>query len=77
MKILIYGTGCAKCDKTYEIVRQAVAEVGVNAEVGKVSDIREIVMAGVMTTPAVSVDGAIKIAGRMPTVDDVKGWISG
>jgi small redox-active disulfide protein 2 len=75
MEIKVFGTGCAKCKKTEEIVHQALAETGVAAEVVKVGDIREIVMAGVMSTPAVSVDGTVKITGRVPTLDEVKGWV--
>ena len=75
MQIKVYGTGCAKCKKAEEIVRQALAETGKTAEVMKVSDIKDIVMAGVMSTPAVAVDDAIKVAGRVPTLDEVKGWL--
>jgi small redox-active disulfide protein 2 len=76
MKINVYGPGCAKCTKTAELVHQALAETGVTAEVVKVMDVREIVMAGVMTTPAVAVDGVMKISGRVPTLAEIKGWLA-
>ena len=75
MKIEILGTGCAKCNKAKEIVEKAVLETGINAEVVKVEDFDRILAYGVMITPAVVVDGDVKIAGRVPAVDDVKRWI--
>jgi small redox-active disulfide protein 2 len=75
MEIKIYGPGCDKCTKTAELVEKVVAETGAQAEIVKIKDIREIVMAGVMTTPAVSVDGVMKITGRVPTAEEVKSWL--
>ena len=75
MKINVYGTGCAKCEKTYELIQRALADTGVNAEVTKVREVRDIVMAGVMSTPAVSVDGVMKVSGRVPELAEIKGWI--
>lgn len=77
MRITVYGPGCAKCKQTEEVVRRVVAESGVAAEVEKVSDIREMVKAGVMSTPAVAVDGAVKVAGRVPKAEEVKAWLGG
>jgi len=77
MKITIYGSGCAKCKQTEALVQRVVAECGVPAEVVKVSEIREIVSAGILTTPAVAVDGVVKVSGRVPTADEVKRWIAG
>ncbi|MCQ6962524.1 thioredoxin family protein [Methanolobus chelungpuianus] len=76
MKIEILGTGCAKCKKTKEIVEQAVAELGVAAQVVKVEDMDRILSYGVMITPAVVVDGDVKIAGKVPTAEKVKEWIT-
>jgi small redox-active disulfide protein 2 len=76
MKIEILGTGCAKCKKTKEIVEQAVAELGIVAEVVKVEDMNVALDYGVMITPAVVVDGDVKIAGKVPTVEKVKEWLS-
>ncbi len=72
MKIEILGTGCAKCKATEKIVKQAVEELGIQAEVVKVEDLQDIVDRGVMMTPAVVVDGEIKIVGHTPTVDEIK-----
>lgn len=76
MKIEILGTGCAKCKKTKEIVEQAVAELGIDAEVVKVEDMDVALDYGVMITPAVVVDGDVKVAGKVPTVEKIKEWIS-
>jgi small redox-active disulfide protein 2 len=76
MKIEILGTGCAKCKKTKEIVEQAVAELGVDAEVVKVEDINAALDYGVMITPAVVIDGDVKVAGKVPSLDKVKEWIT-
>ena len=77
MKITVYGPGCAKCKQTEELVRRVVAEVGVEAEIVKVSDIKEMIMAGIMSTPAVAVDGVVKVSGRVPKADEVQQWITG
>ncbi|WP_129596448.1 thioredoxin family protein [Methanohalophilus profundi] len=75
MKIEILGTGCAKCKKTLEVVERAVKDAGIKAEITKVEDINSIMDYGVMITPGVVVDGDVKIAGKIPSVDDVKEWI--
>lgn len=77
MKITVYGPGCAKCKQTEELVRRVVAETGVQADVVKVSDIKEMVAAGILSTPTVAVDGVMKVAGRVPGADEVKRWITG
>ena len=76
MKIEILGTGCAKCSKTKGIVDAAVSQSGVKAEVVKVEDFDKIISYGVMITPAVVVDGDVKVAGKVPNVDEVIGWIT-
>jgi len=75
--ITVYGPGCAKCKQTEEVVRKVVAETGADAQVQKVSDIKEMVTAGILSTPAVAVDGVIKVSGRVPKADEVKAWIAG
>jgi len=72
MKIEILGTGCSKCRQTEKIVRRAVEETGVSAEVIKIEDLQDIVDRGVMMTPAVVVDGDVKIMGHVPSVEEVK-----
>ncbi len=76
MKIAVLGTGCPKCKQTAEVVRQAVEQAGVPATMEKVEDIREIMKYRVMMTPAVAVDGQVKISGRVPTVDEVKALLA-
>jgi small redox-active disulfide protein 2 len=72
MKIEILGTGCPKCKATEKIVKQVVEELKANAEVVKVEDLQEIVNRGVMMTPAVVVDGEVKIVGHVPSADEIK-----
>ena len=76
MKITIYGSGCAKCKQVEDLVKKIVAETGVNAEVVKVSDMREMISAGVLSTPAVGIDGIIKASGRIPGAEEIKNWIA-
>lgn len=72
MKIQVLGTGCPKCKKTAENAETAVRELGIQADVEKVEEIAEIMKFGVMMTPAVAVDGNVKISGRVPSVEDIK-----
>ncbi len=74
--ITVYGPGCARCKQTEEVVRKAIAASGVEAEVVKVTEYQEIAMAGVMATPAIAVDGQLKIAGKVPSVADVQKLLS-
>lgn len=72
MKIEILGTGCPKCKATEKIVKKIVEELRKDAEVVKVEDLQEIVNRGVMMTPAVVIDGEIKIVGHVPSPDEIK-----
>ncbi|MCK4570550.1 TM0996/MTH895 family glutaredoxin-like protein [Candidatus Bipolaricaulota bacterium] len=72
MKIEILGTGCPKCEALMNNVEAAVRELGIEAEVSKVTDIIEIANRGVMMTPALSVDGNVLLAGRVVTVDGIQ-----
>jgi small redox-active disulfide protein 2 len=76
MKIEILGTGCAKCRKLESNVREAVAELGSDAQVEKVEDLAAITSYGVMMTPALAVDGDVKIMGKVPDVAEIKRLIS-
>lgn len=76
-RITVYGPGCMKCKKTEENVRQVLAETGVEAAVEHVTDMQAIVAAGVMSTPAVAVDGVVKLKGRVPTVEELRQAIAG
>lgn len=74
-KIQILGTGCPKCNKLEEISRRAADELGIEYEVEKVRDIRRIMDFGVMITPALMVDGEVKVAGKVPSIEEVKKFI--
>ncbi len=71
MKIAVLGTGCAKCRQTADVVRQAVERAGVDATIQKVEDLQEIMKYRVIRTPAVAIDGQVKISGKVPTIDEV------
>lgn len=75
MKIQILGPGCPKCAKVEKSVKEAVAETGVQAEVVKVTDIQEIISFGVFSTPAVVVDGKVRVTGKAPSKKEVLGWL--
>ena len=75
MDIKVLGPGCAKCQQTEKIVKEAVTEAGVRATVEKVTDLMKIAGYGVFGTPAVVVDGEVKCVGKIPTKEDVKGWL--
>jgi len=72
MKIEILGVGCAKCHKLEEMVRETVKAQGLSADISKVEDIKKIMSYGVMTTPALVVDGEVKVAGKLPSSEDIK-----
>lgn len=72
MKIQILGTGCPSCLKLAENAKQAAAEAGVEAEIVKVTDINEITSFGVMMTPALAVDGQVKILGKVASIEEIK-----
>ncbi len=74
--IKVFGPGCAKCKQTEEVVRKAVAEAGIEAFIEKVTDIQAILSLGILATPAVTVDGLVKSAGRVPTSGEVKQWLT-
>ena len=75
MEIKVLGPGCAKCQQTEKIVKEAVAEAGVEAQVEKITDIMKIMTYGVMGTPAVVVDGQVKSSGKVPKKEEVINWI--
>jgi small redox-active disulfide protein 2 len=72
MKIEILGPGCSKCRATEKIVKKVVSELGIDAEVKKIEDLQDIIDRGVIMTPAVIVDGKVKIEGRKPSIDEIK-----
>jgi small redox-active disulfide protein 2 len=71
-KIQIFGGGCAKCGILYQHAEAAAKELGIEYEMEKVSDYARIAEAGVMATPALAVDGVVKLEGRVPAVESLK-----
>lgn len=72
MNILVIGPGCHKCKTLAQLTEQAVAELGISAEITKVGDLKQIMALGVMMTPALAVNGTIKVAGRVPSLEEIK-----
>lgn len=75
MEIQVLGPGCPKCHQTEKVVREAVVEAGVEAQIEKVTDIMKIAGYGVFGTPAVIVDGEVKSVGKIPDKEDIKSWL--
>ena len=71
-KIQILGTGCPKCKKLAENAEAAGKQSGIEYELEKITDINEIMKFGVMMTPALVVDGEVKVIGKVPSSDDIK-----
>jgi len=71
-KIQILGTGCPKCKKLAELAETAANELGIQYELEKVTNLNDIMDFGVMVTPALAVDGVVKVAGKVPNVEDIK-----
>lgn len=74
-KIEILGIVCMRCDQITERAKQAIQELGINAEVSKVMDPETIANYGVLALPALAVDGVVKVAGNVPKVEEIKTWI--
>jgi small redox-active disulfide protein 2 len=75
MKIEILGTGCPKCEKLYKHAQEAVSKTGVSAEIVKVTKLSDISSYGVMLTPALAIDGTVKVAGKIPSADEISAWL--
>ncbi len=75
-KIQILGTGCPKCKLLAEHAEAAVKQLGTDFEIEKVTDINQIIGFGIMSTPALAVDGQVKFAGRVPSIDEIKKILS-
>jgi small redox-active disulfide protein 2 len=72
MKLQILGTGCAKCNALTTATEKAAQSLGLPYELEKVTDLKQIMAFGVMTTPALVVDGQVKVAGKVPSVEQIK-----
>ena len=75
-KLQILGTGCAKCNDLAAKTEVAAIELGIEYELVKVSDISDIISFGIMMTPALAVDGEVRISGKVPGVEEIKELIS-
>jgi small redox-active disulfide protein 2 len=71
-KIQILGTGCPKCQKLADNAKKAADALGIEYELVKVSDIKDIAAFGVMMTPALAIDGEVKVVGKVPSPEDLK-----
>lgn len=71
LDIKVLGTGCAKCAKLEKATREAIAQANINATITKVEDIVEIMQLGVMTTPALIVNGKVVVTGKVPSVKEI------
>jgi small redox-active disulfide protein 2 len=72
MKLQILGTGCAKCNALTQATEQAAKALGLPYELEKVTDLQRIMSFGVMMTPALVVDGKVKVSGKVPSADEIK-----
>ena len=77
MKVEVLGTGCARCKRLAKNVEAAITDLGIEAELVKVDDITEIMDRGVMLTPALAVDGELKVSGRVADVKEIKEILQG
>ena len=75
-KLLILGTGCAKCDKLMERTRAAADDLGLEYDIAKLGDLNDILKYGVMVTPALVVDDEVMCTGRVPEVDELRALLA-
>ncbi len=75
MIIRILGTGCAKCQRLEQLTREVVAELGLTAEFDHVTDMKKIMAYPVMGTPALVIGEQVKVAGRMPSKEEISAWL--
>ena len=75
MKIEVFGKGCHKCHKTYDMIKEALEAKGQEAELLQITDLDRITARGIMMTPAVVIDGQVKMEGKVPETVDIEGWL--
>ena len=75
-KLQILGTGCPKCKKLAENTEAAANELGIAYEMEKVTDLNAIMGFGVMMTPALAVDGQVKVVGKVPSAEEIEQWLT-
>ncbi len=76
MKVEVLGAGCSKCHALADLAQQVIAQDHLAADVELVSDLKRIMGYGVLSTPALVVDGKVKCTGRMPSADEIRGWLT-
>lgn len=72
MQLLVLGPGCTKCKKLAEATEQAARDLGLEYQLSKITDLDQILAYRVMLTPALVVDGTVKVTGRVPSVEELK-----
>ena len=75
MEIKVLGPGCPKCEMVEKRVKSALAELGIAADIEKVSDIKKMISYGILATPGLIINGRIVSSGRIPRVEDIRLWI--
>jgi small redox-active disulfide protein 2 len=75
MEIKVLGPGCPKCEMVERRVKSALAELGIAADVEKISDIKKMISCGILGTPGLVINGKIKCEGRIPRPEEIKAWI--
>lgn len=75
MKIEIFGIGCPKCKKTYQVVAEQVERLGIRAEISRLEDAKDLAAKGVTMTPTVKINRKIKIEGKVPSREQVAEWL--
>jgi small redox-active disulfide protein 2 len=71
-QLLVLGTGCSKCTRLYDATEQAARELNIPYEINKITDLKQIMALRVMITPALVIDGTVKITGKVPSVEEIK-----
>ncbi len=71
MEIKVAGPGCPKCNQLEDLVKEVVSELGMDAQVTKITDFSEIVQTGIMTTPGLIVNGRVKVSGKVPAKEEI------
>lgn len=74
--VKVYGPGCKRCEATQEMVKNTAARLGLDVNVEKITDAKSIAMAGVMSTPGISIDGKLVHAGGLPDESKLEGWLT-
>ena len=74
--VKVYGPGCKRCEATEAMVKEAASKLGIEIAVEKITDAKSIAMAGVMSTPGISVDGKLVHAGGLPDEGKLEGWLT-